>query len=251
MHIYVMDADGSNVRQLTNSSTTDTAPVWTPDGRWVVFGAFDLATQKQTLDAVRPDGAARHTVMTGNFLPWVRLSPDGRRVIFTATENDKPAGLYTANMDGSGRQLVPTGLERPWDGIYSPDGKHLVFAEWPPEPDQSRQPIKSDVYIADADGRNRRLLASLAGFIQVPSWSPDGRSIAYQTYTGKKGESDVMVLEVSSGKFSNLSHRRRAYLDETPSWTPDGRLLIQSTRSGRFEVYIMSAEGSEVHALTH
>ena len=61
----------------------------------------------------------------------------------------------------------------------------------------------------------------------------------------------MVVLDVVSGKFRNVSQRQRAYLDETPSWTRDGRLLIQSTRSGRFEVYIMNADGSDVHATTH
>jgi Tol biopolymer transport system component len=87
--------------------------------------------------------------------------------------------------------------------------------------------------------------------IQVPSWSPDRRSIAYQTYTGSKGEADVVVLDIATGVFRRVSHRDGVYLDETPSWTPDGRLLFQSTRSGRFEVYAMDADGSNVQLLTH
>jgi TolB protein len=250
MHIFIMDADGSHVRQLTNEQTADTAPVWTPDGKWILFGTIDRKSQHETLDAVRPDGSARHTIMAGDFLPWVRIAPDSQRVVFTATEADAPAGVFTIRLDGTDRRPVNTALDRPWDGIYSPDGRHIVFSRWP-LPSDDKQARPTDVYIADADGSNRRLLATYPDLIQVPSWSPDGRSIAYQTYTGTKGEADIVVLDVAKGVIGRVSRRDGVYLDETPSWTPDGRLLFQSTRSGRFEVYLMDADGSNVRALTH
>lgn len=249
MRIYTMDADGSEVRQLTDSDTADFAPVWSPDGKWIVFGANDVKTEKATLTAMHPDGSARHGLLTDSMLPWVRLSPDSRRIIFTAIDAKGAYSINTLNMDGSDRQVIATGLDKPWDGIWSPDGKHLVFAECPPS---AGDPVaqKSDVYIADANGGHRRLLATFAGFIQLPAWSPDGRSIAYQTYTGKKGEADVVVLDVATGRFRTVSRRDGSYLDETPSWTPDGRILFQSTRGGRFDVYVMDADGSNVHLLT-
>ena len=249
MRIYSMDADGSNVRQLTDSPSVDFSPVWSPDGKWIVFTASDLKTEQPTLTAMHPDGSARHAVMSGGgFLPWVRLSPDGGRVIFTSVDAKQNKTVQVVNMDGSGRQAIATGLAQSWDGIWSPDGKHMVFSDPPPSDDPTAQ--KSAVYIADADGKHPRLLGTYAGFIQLPAWSPDGRSIAYQTYTGKKGEADVVVLDVATGKFHTVSRRTGAYLDETPAWMPDGRLLFQSTRGGRYDVYIMNADGTDVKLLT-
>jgi Tol biopolymer transport system component len=249
-HIFVMQRDGSGARQITHTETADIAPVWTPDGKWIVFGTIDRQSQQHTLDAVRPDGSDRHTVMSGEFLPWVRISPDGVRVIFTSLRSDDPAGIFTINLDGSARQSVTTGLDRPWDGIYSPVGTHLVFSDWPRSAMDEPGPEPTHVYIANPDGSQRRLLAIYPGFIQVPSWSSDGRSIAYQTWTGKKGEADIVVLEVSSGRFRRVSRRDGVYLDECPSWTADGKILFQSTRTGRFEVYVMDPDGTHVRQLT-
>jgi Tol biopolymer transport system component len=47
-----------------------------------------------------------------------------------------------------------------------------------------------------------------------------------------------------------VSRRAGVYVDETPAWMPDGRLLFQSTRGGRYDVYIMDADGSHVELLT-
>jgi TolB protein len=248
MRIFSMDADGSNVRQLTDSSSADFSPVWSPDGQWIVFTASDPKTEQETLTAIHPDGSARHAVMSGSFLPWVRLSPDGKQVIFTSTDAKQNKAVHVVNMDGSGERAVTTGLAQSWDGIWSPDGKHLVFSDPPPSDDPTVQ--KSAVYMADADGKHRRLLGTYPGFIQLPAWSADGRSIAYQTYTGKKGEADVVALDVATGKFRTVSRRSGVYLDETPAWMPDGRLLFQSTRGGRYDVYIMGADGTDARLLT-
>jgi Tol biopolymer transport system component len=250
MHIYRMSSDGSEVQRLTNSSTSDTAPVWTPDGKWIIFGTMDSKIHQETLDIMRPDGSLRHTILSGHFLPWVRISPDSRKVAFTVVDAAGKYSVDTANIDGSNQQAVATGLKMAWDGIWSPDSRHFVFAERPPDPEKNLTPPKSDIYIADANGDNRRLLATYRGFLQVPAWSPDGDSIAYQTYTGDEGTADIVLLNVATGKFRTASHRSRAYLDETPAWRPDGRLLLQSTREGPFEIYEMEADGSGARSLT-
>jgi TolB protein len=124
-----------------------------------------------------------------------------------------------------------------------------VFAQQPPDVGDPTTQIES-VYISDTSGRNRRLLATFPGFIQLPAWSPDGKTIAYQTWTGKRGDADIVLLDVVSGKFTTITHRGRPYLDETPAWLPDGRLLFQSTRDGRYEVYLMNRDGSSQRRLT-
>jgi Tol biopolymer transport system component len=249
MHIFRMDADGSNVHQLTDSSTSDTAPIWSPDGQWIVFGTTNDKANQQTIEVMRPDGTLRHTIITGHFLPWVRISPDSRQIAVTLLDAKGRYSISTASIDGSNQRLLATHLKMAWDGIWAPDGTQFVFAERPPDPETDSGPSKSRIYISKPNGDHRRLLGTFAGFLQVPSWSPDGRSIAYQTYTGN-GDADIVVLDVGTGRFRIASQRDRKYLDETPAWLPDGRLLLQSNRNGPFDIYAMNADGTGAKSLT-
>jgi TolB protein len=247
LQIYDMNVNGNEVRRLTHSSTNDLGPVWNPDGKWIVFRSFQGDSGQ--LEAVRPDGSARHLVSNRKDIGWPRISPDGKRIAFKSSDEKGANVILTVNLDGSDLQTVPTGLDRPWDPVWSPDGKQLVFAEEPPDGvDPTTQ--RESVYISDTYGHNRRLLATFPGFIQLPAWSPDGRTIAYQTWTGKRGDADIVLLDVATAKFTTLTHRERPYLDETPAWLPDGRLLFQSTRDGRYEIYVMNADGSSQQRLT-
>jgi Tol biopolymer transport system component len=241
LQIYDMAVDGTDVRRLTRSSTDDIDPVWSPDGKWIVFRSFqgDLSQ----LEAIRPDGSARRIVTNHTDIGWPRISPDGQRIAFKSADQRGTNIIAIVNINSSDFRTVPTGLDRPWDPIWSPDGKQLVFAQQPPDSGDAVAQRES-VYISDVSGSNRRLLATFPGFIQLPAWSFDGSTIAYQTYTGKRGDADIVLLDVASGKFTTITHRDHPYLDETPAWLPDGRLLFQSTRDGRYEIYVMKADGS-------
>jgi Tol biopolymer transport system component len=245
--LYLMNVDGTDVRRLTHSSKDEIGPVWTSDGKWIVFRSFQRDSAQ--LEGIRPDGSERHTVCNRKEIGWPRISPDGKRVAFQSSDESGARAIVTINLDGSDLQTVPTGLDRPWDPIWSPDGKQLVFAQQPPDAGDPTAQTES-IYISDTSGRNRRLLAAFPGFIQLPAWSPDGKTIAYQTWTGKRGDADIVLLDVANGQFTTITHRGRPYLDETPAWLPDGRLLFQSTRDGRYEVYVMNRDGSSQQRLT-
>jgi len=116
------------------------------------------------------------------------------------------------------------------------------------------------VWVMDADGAHARQLAEFPdslGRAQWPSWSPDGRRVAVQV--GRyfrddhaRDRSDIWVIDVASGRATNLMPGDDPWLDETPSWSADGRTIVfQSTRSGHFELWRVNADGSAAVQLTH
>jgi TolB protein len=94
--------------------------------------------------------------------------------------------------------------------------------------------------VMDASGANQRLLISRGGHADSPSWSPDGRYLAF-TYGGA-GSFQIFVADVASGQLLQVTSQGR---NESPSWSPDGRhLAFQSNRTGRWEIWQMHIDGS-------
>jgi TolB protein len=150
LDIYTMDADGRNVKRLTNELGYDGGPFWSYDGKQIVYRAYHPQTEKEKTDyttllkqnLIRPtvldiwvmnaDGSNKRQVTKLNkasFAPY--FFPDGKRIIFSSNQAD-PKGrdfdLYMVNVDGSGIERIT--YNNTFDGfpMFSPDGKKLVFA---------------------------------------------------------------------------------------------------------------------------
>ena len=96
-----------------------------------------------------------------------------------------------------------------------------------------------------ADGSGRRKLTD-AVREYVPTWSPDGRQIAYCARVGESNEVFIVNLD-GSGRRQLTDHPAH---DCFPSFSPDGtRLVFASKRGGTYDLYVMHADGSGVRRL--
>jgi Tol biopolymer transport system component len=113
-HLYIADADGRNERLLT----TGQFPVWSPDGRWIVF-SVPLSEGRTELHRIRPDGSDEAVLVSGENPVF---SPDGTRIAY-ATE----WGVMTMAPDGSDASgVIPAAAVIGID--WSPDGSQLLAA---------------------------------------------------------------------------------------------------------------------------
>jgi len=104
------------------------------------------------------------------------------------------------------------------------------------------------VYVARRDGSAERRMSSADLNATWTSWSPDGRALAFAA--GSQGRTDIVVVSVRDG-----NHERKVTSDgamnSAPSWSPDGkRLVFTSRRAGKSHLYIVNADGSDLHQLT-
>ncbi len=151
LDIFSMDADGSNVKQLTHELGYDGGPWWSDDGKKIVYRAEHPQTPEQIKDykalyargLIRPgnlelwvmnaDGSGKHQVThngAANFAPyWL---PDGKRIVFSSniTNTKDPAGfdIYIVNEDGSGQERITYYPGFDAFPMFSSDGKRLVWA---------------------------------------------------------------------------------------------------------------------------
>jgi len=106
--VYVVNADGTNPRQLTSWGLAPEHPTWSPDGQWILFN--DAASKpglEETIYTMHPDGTDRHVVYqgtahTGGVKP--QFSPDGTKILFSCVTYGQAFNedLCVMNADGSG-----------------------------------------------------------------------------------------------------------------------------------------------------
>lgn len=132
--LYVIKADGSDLRQITSGDSYDHEAVWSPDGQWIAFH------HNCALWLIRPDGSdAQELLVSDEFCTEVPTwSPDSQQIAFLYFQGGLARGIWVINRDGSDPHEVYTFERRPergW-GVWSPDGRQILSCyeedgEWP------------------------------------------------------------------------------------------------------------------------
>ena len=103
------------------------------------------------------------------------------------------------------------------------------------------------LWVADADGENAQAALTSAESIISPTWSPDGRQLAYVSFESRKPV--IYVHEVVSGRRRLLANFKGS--NSAPAWSPDGRsLAVTLSRDGGSQLYLIGAAGGEPRRLT-
>lgn len=143
-------------------------------------------------------------------------SPDGQWLAFEHTGSDTTPGLYIARIDGTERRLLVAGPMVPGD--WSPDGSAIVFT------------VGFAYQISRIDLATDSILAlTTEGFNVGPAWSPDGRTIAYNSDGNQRYPTDLWLMDANGGS------PRRVPLGTPPTsgygemdWAPTGDQLVAS-----------------------
>ena len=185
---------------------------------------------------------------------------DAQAQIAFVSDRDGNWEIYVIDADGGNQQRLTNDPDNDLNPSWSPDGKRIAFASSRDGNFLGNIPA-DEIYVMDADGNNQKNLTNNLGNDISPSWSPDGKRIAFSSFrkdrAGNLNHFDIYVMDADGGNQQRLTDNPHG--DQYPSWSPDGkRIAFSSAREGHFigdfgltsEIYVMDADGNNQQRLT-
>ena len=250
--IFVMDADGSNMQQLTNTRAYESSPSFFPDGETIAFARYSNRNGSDVFK-INLDGTGL-TKLTNDamlFKDSVAVSPDGEKIAYS--RYNRSSDIFLMNADGSEpTNLTKTGRVDEFEADWSPSADRLAFTsyrfsgmmgvaaraadaleEGASAPDAlAREAIGSkesvaeptedvEVSVINADGTGRRDLTAGRAFDVSPAFSPDGTRIVFakMTFDGRSERSDLFVMRSDGSNKRQITDTPRAF-EYGADWQP-------------------------------
>jgi TolB protein len=217
--IYVVEPNGHGLRALTSARLDAVDPVWSPNGKQIAY----IAGQSDRLYVMNPDGSHKHLVSNGGGplggATRPTWSPDGKRLLFYVTTFAGHA-LYVVDADGT--------------HLHRLSGVDSYYPAWSPRGDLIAVTLRGNrIAELNATGAEVRTLTHPGFCAQWPTWSPDGKKIAYAVSRGScANPSSIHVVNVDGGDDKALTHHRFGTFDQSPAWSPDGNEIAFQCAGG-------------------
>lgn len=179
--IYTVPVGGGTPRQVT-ARAPSYLHGWSPDGAFLVYTA--LRDGDYDVYRIPVEGGPEERLTDAPGLDdGPEYAPDGRHIWFSSVRSGTMQ-LWRMGADGSKPERMTSGGWNDWFPHVSPDGSRVVFLSYGPEVDPSDHPFYRPVTLRTlpAGGGTPRIVAYVyggQGTINVPSWSPDGRFVAF------------------------------------------------------------------------
>jgi Tol biopolymer transport system component len=242
--IYLMNADGSNQVNLTNTPGNDFSPSISPNGSKIAF--YSNRDGNNEIYVMNIDGS-NQTRLTNNSASDNEPSfgPNGK-IVFHSFRDGAGGEIYIMNDDGSNQTRLTNNTVGDFRASISHDGSKIVFVV------QLAPGIDTDIFVMNADGSGRTRLTFSTNWETNPSFSPDDARIAFDSQPGDVFGGEIWTMNADGSGHARLTNNPAD--DTEPTFSPDGsKIAFRSDRDGypKNEIYTMNVNGSNQTRITN
>ncbi|MCX5746825.1 MAG: hypothetical protein NT062_30500 [Proteobacteria bacterium] len=229
--IYAMDFDGAGAYAVSNNSSTNILPAFSPSGGQIAYTSFMRNNPDLYVSSAgggRPKKLASYKGMNTG-AAW---SPDGSKIALTLSKDGNPEIYVISASDGSVISRLTDNRTIDTSPAWSPDGSTIAFVS-----DRNGGP---QIFTVPAGGGAATQVSKNGSYNTTPTWSPKKgkRIIAYTTRDG--GTYDIVTLDLATGAMVRVTQNDGS--NEEPAFSPNGR-AIAFARAGQ-GVFIANADGT-------
>lgn len=202
--VYVVDADGGNLRRLTSNQLAEFSPTWTKDGR-VAFWRCRQTVSDCAFVAVAPDGGEETVLYRASGAVFgADLSPDGSTLLYTLNTD-----VYAVELGGGSPRRLTDDAAADGQAAWSPDGRTIVFLS---DRDRNGRCLFHDctgwtpeLYVMDAAGEGERRLTETEAQEVSPVWSSGGEQIVFARIEDGTDDYELFVMDADGGDPAQLT----------------------------------------------
>ncbi len=230
--VYVCDADGANLRQVTQDRSIVVAPAWMPDGKNILYTSY-----KQGYPNIYRTGQRQAVSKFGGLNASAAVSPDGRKMAVILSKDGNPE-LYIQDIrSGTLQRISSTRRANEASPCWSPDGSQLAYVS-----DSAGRP---HIYVLALKGGSPKRLSRTGSENVAPDWGVNGQL----TYCSRQaGRYRIVVADPRTGVSRVLPFDGADY--EDPSWMPDGRhVVVSRSVNYRSSIYLLDTQEERSIAL--
>ena len=255
--IYIVNTESGNLERLTTDLARESAPTWSPDGRFLAYTYnVDGNSEIYVMDIrTKERRQLTHNLGDDYFPAW---SPDGKWIAFVSGSHGQNVDIYRMDRDGTHlKRLTDRGQNgRP---TWAPDSQWIAFVS-------HGRGERKGIYVMDVNGRRLRRLDDknvqrIKGIFQGEcAWSPDGKRIAFGLHIPNDERMHLCTLDVDGKNFRQLTKggpiqgpmKVLGFPNPAiyyPAWSPDGKWIAYVFTDDLWpfqfaDIYVIDAMGN-------